>query len=154
MDFRDASHLPNLRKDRDPADPDDLPRQRNGITPQMHGRFPDFNIIDEATHWDEQTREVVLKRVESPPSIRFFTPEEAETLKAYCDTVMHQYREPRIPVLSFVDEKLLEGRLDGYQYADMPDDRVTWRLVAAGLDHSARTEWVAKSFALAPTTTR
>ena len=34
--------------------------------------------------------------------------------------------------------KLAAGKLDGYQYADMPDDRDTWRLVLAGLDHTAR----------------
>src|SRR5207302_10982582 len=100
VNFQDASHLPNLRKDSDPADPDDLPRQRNGITPQMHGRYPDYNVLDHVRHWDEQTAEVVLQRVEDPPQILFFTPAEAETLKAYCDTVTHQYREPRIPVLS------------------------------------------------------
>ena len=33
-----------------------------------------------------------------------------------------------------VDAKLARGRLDGYRYADMPDDRETWRLVARGLD--------------------
>jgi hypothetical protein len=135
-------------------DPHRLPRQRNGITPQMRGRYPDFNVLDHAGHWDDKTREVVLRRVESPPGIRFFAPEEAETLKAYCDTVTHQRGEPRIPVLSFVDEKLLEGRLDGYQYEDLPDDRELWRLVAAGLDHSARAEWRAQSFAQAPATTR
>jgi hypothetical protein len=36
-----------------------------------------------------------------------------------------------------VDSKLADGRLDGYQYADMPDDRDTWRLVLRGLDHTA-----------------
>jgi len=154
VNFEEASHLPNLRKDSDPADPDELPRQRNGITPQMHGRYPDYNVLDHVRHWDEKTAEVVVRRVESPPEILFFTQEEAETLKAYCDTVMHQYREPRIPVLSFVDEKLLQGKLDGYQYEDLPDDRDTWRIVAAGLDYSARAEWHAKSFAHAPTTTR
>jgi gluconate 2-dehydrogenase subunit 3-like protein len=154
MDFSSPHRLPNLRRDADPADPDELPRQRNGITPQLHGRYPDYDVLDHADHWDERTREVVLARVERPPSIHFFTPEEAETLKAYCDTVTHQYREPRIPVLSYVDEKLLQGKLDGYQYDDMPDDRETWRLVAAGLDHSARTEWRTPSFAGAPTTVR
>jgi hypothetical protein len=133
---------------------DRLPRQRNGITPQMHGRYPDFNVLDHAGHWDAKTREVVSRRVESPPGIHFFAPQEADTLKAYCDTVTHQLGEPRIPVLSFVDEKLLEGRLDGYQYEDLPDDRELWRAVAAGLDHSARTEWRAQSFAHAPATTR
>ena len=154
MDFRSPHRLPNLRQDTDPADPDELPRQRNGITPQMHGRYPDYNVLDHVRHWDEKTQEVVLKRVEDPPDIRFFSPDEARTLKAYCDTVTHQYREPRIPVLSFVDEKLLQGKLDGYQYEDLPDDRETWRLVAVGLEHSARTEWRAESFAGAPTSVR
>jgi hypothetical protein len=154
VDFRRAGHLPNLRQDTDPADPDDLPRQRRGITPQMHGRYPDWDVLEQARHWDEPTREVVLRRVASPPEIRFFTPAEAETLGAYCDVVTHQYREPRIPVLAFVDEKLLEGRLDGYRFADLPADGETWRIVARGLDHSARTEWRAESFARAPTTVR
>jgi hypothetical protein len=129
-----------------------MTQRRRGITPQMQGRYPDWDVLEQARHWDETTRQVVLKRVEHPPSIRFFDADEAETLKAFCDVVTHQYGEPRIPVLSFVDEKLLEGRMDGYQYEDMPDDRDIWRIVAHGLDHSARTEWRAESFAQAPVT--
>jgi Gluconate 2-dehydrogenase subunit 3 len=152
--MRDPSRLPNLRPKGDNADPDELPRQRNGVTPQMHGRFPDYNVLDEVGHWDDVTREVVLDRLNNVPKIVFFTQAEAETLKAFCDTVTHQTREPRIPVLSYIDEKLAKGQLDGYQYHDMPDDRETWRIVAAGLDHSARLEWRAQSFALAPWSTR
>ena len=51
--------------------------------------------------------------------------------------VLAQDAEPRVPVVELIDEKLAAGRLDGYQYEDMPDDRETWRLVLAGLDHSA-----------------
>ena len=51
--------------------------------------------------------------------------------------MLAQDAEPRIPVLAFIDEKLHAGRLDGFQYADMPDDRDTWRLVARGLDEAA-----------------
>ena len=72
-DFSSAEHLPNLRPDRQPASPDELPRQRNGVTPQMHGRYPDWNVLDEADHWDEVTRKVVMERVEKVPDIRFFT---------------------------------------------------------------------------------
>ena len=129
-----------------------MPRQRRGTTPQLDGRYPDWDVLEQSDHWDEATRKVVLRRVEEPPGIRFFGPDEADTLKAFCDVVTHQYGEPRIPVLAFVDEKLLEGRLDGYQYDDMPDDRDTWRIVAHGLDHSAQSEWRAKSFAHAPVT--
>jgi hypothetical protein len=37
-----------------------------------------------------------------------------------------------------VDAKLFEGRLDGFRYADMPDDRETWRRLPHGLDATAR----------------
>jgi hypothetical protein len=136
--FDDAGHLPNLRADRQPGDPYRLPRQRRGVTPQMHGRYPDYDILAEADAWDETTRELVRRRVEEVPPLRFFTEAEARALTRLCDDVLAQDSEPRIPVLAYVDEKLHAGRLDGFQYDDMPDDRDTWRLVAAGLDETAR----------------
>jgi Gluconate 2-dehydrogenase subunit 3 len=137
-DFRLADHLPNRRPDRGPASPDELPRQRNGVTPQMHGRYPDYNVLDEADHWDQVTRRLVLERLEKVPPIRFFTHDEARTLGVFCDLVMAQDREPKIPVLNIVDAKLFAGELDGFRYADMPDDRETWRRLALGLDAAAR----------------
>ena len=136
-DFRFAAHLPNLRQGRQPASPEELPRQRRGVTPQMHGRYPDFNVLEQAHHWDEATRRVVLERVEHVPPIRFFTRDQATTLRAFCDRVMAQDREPKIPVLNMIDAKLLAGKLEGYRYAELPDDGDTWRQVAAGLDAAA-----------------
>jgi Gluconate 2-dehydrogenase subunit 3 len=141
-DFSQALHLPNRREDGQPASPDDLPRQRNGVTPQMHGRYPDFNVLDEAGHWDEATRKVVMARIEQVPPIRFFTADEAATLGVFCDLVMAQDREPRVPVLNMVDAKLFAGELDGFVFAGMPDDGETWRRVARGLDASARQHGV------------
>ena len=40
-DFRQPGHLPKRRGEQAHADPADLPRQRRGITPQLHGRYPD-----------------------------------------------------------------------------------------------------------------
>ncbi len=119
------------------GDPDGLPRQRRGTTPQMHGRYPDFDVLEQSGHWDEVTRRVVLARLRPPP-LRFFDDAEARTLGAFCDVVLAQDADPRVPVLAFVDAKLHDGRLDGYTYADMPGDRETWRLVARGLDEAAR----------------
>lgn len=129
--------LPKRRRSGLPAPPDELLHQRKGTVPQGRGRYPDFDVLAEAGHWDEPTRQVVMVRVERVPPIRFFDEAEARTLAAFCDTVMAQDEEPRIPVLAFVDKKFFEGRLDGYQYASMPDDRDTWRLVARGLDEQA-----------------
>ncbi len=146
-DFRDPSHLPNLRPDHQPPHPSWLPRQQVGVTPQMIGRYPDFDVLSAADTWDHATTSVVMARLDAPAPLRFFSAAEEPTLRAFCDTVMAQDAEPRVPVAEFVDDKLAAGRLDGYQYADMPDDRDTWRAVLAGLDHSAQARGGAGRFA-------
>lgn len=112
----------------------------------MIGRYPDFDVLESSRMWDEATRKVVLARVEPPGPLRFFTDGEEPTLRALCDTCTAQDAEPRVPVAESVDTKLADGHLDGFQYADMPDDRQTWRLVLRGLDEVARDRGAA-SFA-------
>lgn len=136
--FREAGHLPHNREGGDPPDPAGLPRQRAGITPQMHGRYPDYDVMANADHWDPVTRDMLQSRVRDEPPIRFFTPEEARTLGPFLDVVLAQDAEPRIPVLAMVDAKMHAGSLDGYRFEDMPSDDETWRVVARGLDDSAR----------------
>jgi gluconate 2-dehydrogenase subunit 3-like protein len=138
---RDVSrpdHLPNRRPDGQPPDPSWLPRQRRGITPQMIGRYPDFDVFAAEASWDEKTTAVVKGRMSPAGPLRFFTPEEEATLRAFCDTATAQDRDPRIPVANMIDAKLADGRLDGYRYEDMPEDPQTWRLVLRGLDEAAR----------------
>jgi len=118
--------------------PQGLPRHRRGTTPQMIGRYPDWDVLSQADHWDEVTRKVVMDRVHNVPPFRFFHENERPTLKAFCDTVTAQDDEPRIPVLSMVDAKFHAGELDGYQFAGMPDDRDVWRIVARKLDEEAQ----------------
>jgi len=130
-------------------DPHHLPKQRRGTTPQLIGRYPDYDVLAEANHWDDVTRRVVFDRVENVPAFRFFTPDETETLKAFCDVVTAQDAEPRIPVLAYIDEKLIAGKRDGWQYFDLPDDDEVWRRVARGLDEEARRQ-TSESFADAP----
>ena len=57
-------------------------------------------------------------------------------------------------MVEMVDEKLAAGLLDGYQYADMPDDRDTWRLVLAGLDEVAQGRYGQPAFAAAEVETQ
>ena len=136
---RDAAHLAKRRREEaQPRPPAALPRQRRGITPQMRGRYPDYDVLSETSHWDEATRSVVLARVADVPALRFFSEAEATTLRAFCDIVVAQDSEPRIPVVELVDAKFAAGKLDGFRYADMPEDPQTWRLVAVHLDASAR----------------
>ena len=116
--MRRPDHLPNLRPGRLPPHPSWLPRQRRGTTPQMIGRYPDFDVLDASDTGDDATRSVVLARLDPPGALRFFTAGEEPTLRAFCDTVLAQ--DPRVPVAEMLDVKLADGRLDGYRYADMP----------------------------------
>jgi len=142
-----VGHLPKHGGDTTPGPPDGLPRQRKGITPQMRGRYPDYDVLTAASHWDAQTRAVVLDRVAKVPQVRFFTEREAHTLGAFCDVVTGQDSEPRIPVLAMVDAKLHARHLDGFRHHDMPSDPETWRRVAAGLDEGAREHGCEDGFA-------
>lgn len=129
--------------------PGALPRQRRGTTPQMHGRYPDYDVLASSGHWDELTRRLVLERLAPVPELRFFSESEARVLRAFCDVVMAQDAEPRIPVLEMIDAKLHAGTLDGFRYENMPPDPETWRAVAAGLDASARERGCDEGFATA-----
>lgn len=148
--FQTGDHLPHNRSGGDAPDPQGLPRQRVGTTPQMHGRYPDFDVMASRDHWDSVTRELLVDRVEQVPACRFFDAEEQCTLGAFLDVVLAQDSEPRIPVLEMVDAKLFEGRLDGYRYEDMPADDETWKRVArhldgfADLDAAAQREFVGR----------
>lgn len=136
-DFRRADHLPNNRPGGKSRHPSWLPRQRRGTTPQMVGRYPDYDVFDAVDTWDAATRAVVMSRLQQPAALRFFTNAEEPTYRAFCDRAIAQDGEPRVPVAEMVDAKLAAGEHDGYQYAGMPDDGETWRIVLRGLDESA-----------------
>src|SRR4051812_20627312 len=118
--------------------PERLPPQRKGVVPQGRGRYPDYDVLAEADHWDEVTRRMILDRVHNVPPLRFFDEGEARTIGAFCDELTAQHDEPKIPVLAYLDEKLHENKGAGYQYFDLPSDQEVWRTVARGLDSEAR----------------
>ena len=146
-DLSRPHHLPNLRPGKEPPDKSWLPRQRKGTTPQMIGRYPDFDVLDSAGTWDEATSQVVMARLHLAGQFAFFAADEQATLRAFCDVTMAQDGEPRVPVAEMIDAKLAAGKMDGYQYADMPDDRDTWHLVLAGLDEVAESRYGGPTFA-------
>ena len=114
-------------------------RRATGQTPGgRQPRFPGFDVLAQAPHWDEATRKVVLARLEPPKTLRFFTEEEAETLRAVFDALLDQDAEPRVPVLELVDERLAEGRLSGWHYKELPPDDEALRRIARGVEETAQ----------------
>ena len=150
-----AEHLPQTcASDAQPATPEELPRQRRGVTPQLHGRYPDYDVLDEPTHWDEVTRGWCSRRVATSPPIRFFNAAESRRSAPSATWCSPRTRSRVSRSSSYIDEKLAEGqlrRLPVRRHA-----RATARpggCVARGLDEAARRTGRA-SFATATPTQR
>jgi hypothetical protein len=100
--------------------------------------------------WDDQTREVVDKRLVDIPARRFFSESEWRTLEATCARLMPQLdRANPIPIVPWIDEKLHHNRGDGFRYDDMPPSREAWRLGLQGIDDESRRRFGADFISLA-----
>ena len=114
-------------------------------------RYPHYDVLDKwsSPDWDEQTREVVRKRLEDIPQIRFFTDEEVRLLRAIAERIVPQpdrNEAEKILIVPWIDEKLHEDKRDGYRYEALPPQREAWRLGLAGIDEAARALFDGKSF--------
>ena len=95
------------------------------------GYYPKFSTLGQRAYWDAATRNTILKRVNEPPPIRFFTSDEARLLEVVCSHLLPQDdRTPdrRIPIVPHIDARLHEHRTAGYRYEEMPHDWDAYRL--------------------------
>lgn len=113
-----------------------LPRPDDAV----RGRYPGFEVMDQAPHWDPATRDLLEERLRDPGPLRFFRDDEAGTARALFSRLLGQTEDEqvRVPVTSMVDERLAEGRTDGWSYADLPEDAEAWRRTLEALDEDAR----------------
>lgn len=110
-----------------------------GTTPgRQPSRFPGFDVLAQADHWDPVTAGVVLARLSLPAPLRFFTLAE----EAVARPLLDQQQDPRVPVLEMIDVRLTEQQTDGWHYADLPEDGPAWRQSLAAIDDDARARFV------------
>jgi hypothetical protein len=103
-------------------------------------RFPGFDVLGQARHWDEVTAEAVLARTGPPAAVKFFTEAEESCARALFNLLTGQDErdgELAVPVLEMVDSRLAAGETDGWRYADMPEDGQAWRDTLSYLDDDA-----------------
>jgi hypothetical protein len=118
---------------------------------QFQTRYPNYNVLDKwsSPDWDDQTREVVRRRLEEIPGIRFFTDEEARTLTAITERIIPQpdrNKAEKVPIVPWIDEKLYEDKRDGYRYEEMPPQREAWRLGLKGINETSQALFAGKVF--------
>ena len=120
------------------------------MTGRATGRFPGFDVLSEARHWDPVTAEVVTARTGPFPDRQFFTDTEQVCAAALLDQLTGQCdADLGVPVLQMVDARLAAGETDGWRYADMPEDGQAWRDTLGYLDKDAHAR-CGSSFADAP----
>jgi hypothetical protein len=120
------------------------------VTGRATGRFPGFDVLRQAEHWDTVTADLIAARAGPAQEPRFFTVAEQATAAALLSQLTGQGDQPLgVPVMEMVDARLAAGETDGWHYADMPEDGRAWRdtLGYLGKDAHARC---GTSFADAP----
>ncbi len=106
------------------------------------GYYPGYSTLGQRKWWDATTREVVEKRVNEVPPIRFFRPDELPIIEAICNRVLPQddrLPEFRIPIIHYLDQRLFEDKIDGYRYEGMPSDQDVYRLGIKALEETAQS---------------
>jgi hypothetical protein len=106
----------------------------------MTDRFPGYDVLAKrwTQSWNEPTRQVIDRRLAVPHAPRFFSPVEWQTLGAVCDRIMPQPKHrPPVPLPAYVDQKMADGKLDGFRYAQLPPQGEAWRRGLAALDEEA-----------------
>jgi Gluconate 2-dehydrogenase subunit 3 len=92
--------------------------------------FPDYDVMAkrESPSWNEQTREVIDRRLHEVPPRRFLSEDEWSLLAAIVDRILPQpERDEPVPIAPWIDDKLCRNRGPGYRWADMPPLREAWR---------------------------
>jgi hypothetical protein len=100
-------------------------------------RFPGYDVVSKrlTTSWNNKTREVLTHRLSIGGQPKFFTDREFLTVVAIAARIVPQpASRPPIPVASLVDEKLHQGKCDGYRQAGMPSEGVAWQQGLKALD--------------------
>lgn len=93
-----------------------------------------YDVLDKwnSPSWNEQTRDVVRKRMKELPERRFLTIAQWSLLEAIVDRLIPQPdRSTPVPIVPWIDDMLHHNRGPGYRFADMPSLRDSWR---QGLD--------------------
>jgi hypothetical protein len=108
------------------------------LKPTMQpGYYPGYSTMAQKAFWDEATRKLITMRVEHPPSIRYFTAEQAKFWRAVFDHLIPQHdrtADRRIPIVEFTDDRLYRNLTIGFRYENMPHDREAYCLGQQAID--------------------
>ncbi|WP_236668525.1 gluconate 2-dehydrogenase subunit 3 family protein [Hymenobacter rubidus] len=96
----------------------------------------------DTSHVSEATRAAVQARLGAPTAYtpQFLAPESYALLEAVAARIFPQPDRPEqpVPLAPAVDQRLAEGRADGWRYDALPPDREAYRLGLGGIQEIAQ----------------
>jgi hypothetical protein len=104
-------------------------------------RYPGYDVLDkwDSVSFNDITRAVLKRRLDEPPSRRFFTESEWTLMEALC---AHLAPTPQrggpIPITPWIDAMLHEGQGEGWREPGEPPPQEAWRRALAAIDAEAR----------------
>jgi hypothetical protein len=107
----------------------------------MKTPYPHYQVLAkwDSPSFNDQTRQVLIDRLQVIPRRRFFTEQEWRLLDAIADCVVPQpERAEPVPITPWIDEQLFKGRGEGFRHDNMPPVGLAWRAGLAAIDAEAR----------------
>lgn len=108
------------------------------------GYYPGYSTMSQKAFWDQATRNLVTRRVEQPPSIRYFSRDQVRFWRAVFDHLIPQHdrtADRRIPLVERIDERLYQNRTIGYRFENMPQDREAYILGERATNEEAQVRF-------------
>lgn len=111
------------------------------MSKKFESPYPGYDVLDKwnTPSWNDQTRQVVEKRLSEVPERMFLTEAEWRTLEAICERLIPQPDRPDdpVPIAPYVDQMLERNQGEGYRYEDMPPLREAWRRGLAAVERES-----------------
>ncbi|AQS59189.1 gluconate 2-dehydrogenase subunit 3 family protein [Desulforamulus ferrireducens] len=105
-------------------------------------RYPSYDVLKEQEHWDEHTREIVLKRLGPFEQLKFLEEHEAELVFAIAKHIVYDQRPEILDyVVHQLDQTLASSVGEGQRKLGLPEQRVLIREGLAALDKLAKKQY-------------
>ena len=108
-------------------------------------RYPGYDLLKERDHWDDHTREIVLKRLRPLPEYKFLNKYEVHMIFAIAKHIVYDHRKEILDyVIHHMDNTLTSPIGEGQRKVGTPEQTVLIRQGLKAIDELAKKQfWTA-----------
>lgn len=108
---------------------------------QLKTHYSSYNVMKEQDHWDDHTREIVLKRLDVQGSLQKLTGEEVDLIRAFAALLVDDARSQLMDyVVKHFDQQFSTDIGEAERKTDVPPARQLIKDGLAAVNHLAQRE--------------